>query len=107
MVLRVGGEFRRIPLDKVVYCEAQRNYQHLCMEDGSKYKVRMTMIELFSYLEKRPEFVKVGSAYIFNLAFIESMNSKTVTFGTGKTIHLPRGSYSSLKEEYFQYYCGE
>ena len=107
MVLRIGGEFRRIPLDKVVYCEAQRNYQHLCMEDGSKYKVRMTMIELFSYLEKRSEFVQVASAYIFNLSFIESMNSKTVTIGTGKTIHLPRGSYSSLKEEYFQYYCGE
>ena len=107
MVLRVGGEFRRVPLDKIVYCEAQRNYQYIYMEDRSKYKVRMTMTELYSRLERFAEFAKVGSAYIFNLAFIESLNAKTATFSTGTAIHLPRGSYSSLKEEYFQYYCGD
>lgn len=105
MILRIGGELRRICLKEIVFCEAQRNYQCIYMQNGEKYKVRMTMTSLYRELSQCSQFVKVGSAYSFNLACIESINSKYVKFEEGTIRYLPRGSYASLREAYFQYYC--
>ena len=48
--------------------------------------------------------MKVGAAYIVNLQHVDSLNSQSICLDTGRSIYLPRGSYQSLREQYFQYY---
>ncbi|MCI9355648.1 MAG: response regulator transcription factor [Firmicutes bacterium] len=105
MIFRIDGMLQRILLCDIIYCEAQKNYQYIHFVDGSKKKIRITMTALYNHVSKWSEFVKVGCSYFVNLSHIKSLNSKEVTFSNGKMLYLPRGTYASLKELYFEYYC--
>ncbi len=63
------------------------------------------MTELFTMLSPYSEFVRVGVAYIVNLRHINSMNARELSLDGGGKVHLPRGAYKILKEQYFRYYC--
>jgi len=105
LVLRIDGRYMRVAIDNIVYCEAQGNYQCLYMADGEKLLVRMTVAELFGLVDCQEGFVRVGSAYIVNLAYVGSLKAKELLFCTGTKLRLPRGVYPVLREQYFQYYC--
>lgn len=106
LILRIDGKMQRVPLNEIVYCEAQRKTQCMSLADGTEYSLRMTMAELFEMLSPYGEFVRVGIAYILNLGHIDNLNSHEICLSTGKKVYMPRGAYKSLKERYFQYYCG-
>lgn len=105
ILLRVNGRIQRISLNDIVYCEAQGKIQSLCLSDGTVHKLRMTITEIFELLCVYTEFVRVGVAYIMNLAYVENINGQEVCLCGGKRIYLPRGAYRGLKERYFRYYC--
>lgn len=105
LVLRIDGKVQRVPLNSVMYCEAQRKTQCMYLADGTEYLLRMTMAELFAMLSPYEEFVRVGIAYILNLEHIDNLNSREICLSTGKRIYVPRGAYKNLKEQYFRYYC--
>lgn len=107
ILLRIDGMIQRILVCDIIYCESQKNYQCLYFINGSKKKIRITMTALYHFVHKWPEFVRVGSSYFVNLSHIKSLNSKEVTFVNGKTFYLPRGTYATLKEAYFEYYCNQ
>lgn len=104
LALRADREVRRIAMRNIIYCESQNQYQTLYLAPGEELRVRMTLTELYDALCSFPDFVRIGSAYIVNLGYIDSMNAKEVKLTTGEVIWLPRGSYNVLKQQYFSFY---
>ena len=106
IVLRIDGKIRRVALNDVVCCEAHGKTQHLYLTDNRHYVLRITMAELNEMMACYREIVRVGAAYIVNLDHVDSFNAQELHMDNGKKIFLPRGSFQSLREKYFDYYCG-
>lgn len=105
ILLKVEGRFVKVAVNDIVYCEAQGKIQYIHLAEGGEYLQRMTMTELGAILSDYGEFVRVGSAFIVNLEYVDSMNARDVCLAGGKKIYLPRGAYKGLRERYFSYYC--
>lgn len=105
VLLKADGRLMKVAVDDIVYCEAQGKTQCIHLADGRKCQQRMTMTELREMLSDYQEFVKVGSAFIVNLEYIDSLNAQDIYLAGGKRIYLPRGAYKGLREQYFNYYC--
>ncbi len=106
LVLRIEGRTQRVALHNLVYCEANGKTQHIHMSDSARYVLRITMTELYEMISRYQEFVRIGVAYIVNLEHVESFNAQELQMDNGKKIYLPRGSFQSLRERYFDFYCG-
>lgn len=104
LALRADREVRRIALRNIIYCESQNQYQTLYLAPSENLRVRMTLAELYDALCEFPDFVRIGSTYIVNLGYVDSLTAKDVTLSTGEVIWLPRGSYNVLKRQYFDFY---
>lgn len=107
LLLRIEGRIQRVAINDIIYCEAQGKIQCLHFVDGTQCLLRMTMAEIYEMLSCYEEFARVGVAYIMNLDHINSLNAKELYMDNGQKIYLPRGSYQSLRERYFEYYCEE
>lgn len=105
ILLKVEGRFVKVAVNDIVYCEAQGKIQYIHLAEGGEYLQRMTMTELGAILSDYGEFVRVGSAFIVNLEYVDSMNARDVCLAGGKKIYLPRGAYKGLRERYLSYYC--
>lgn len=105
LLLRIDNSIRRIALNNIIYCEAKKKQQNVCLAGGEQVLLRMTMAKLYEMVSGYQEFVKVGIAYIVNLEHIESLNAQMMQMDNGDKIYLPRGSYRPLREQYFEYYC--
>ncbi len=105
ILLRIDGKIRRVLVSHIVFCEAQGKKQCLYFPDGSSCILNITMTELYDMLSLYSEFIRVGIAYIVNLEHVESLSRQELQMDNGKTIYPPRGSYQSLREKYFTYYC--
>lgn len=105
ILLKVEGRFVKVAVNDIVYCEAQGKIQCIHLADGGEYLQRMTMTELGEILSDYREFVKVGSAFIVNLEYVDSLNARDIGLTGGRRIYLPRGAYKGLRERYFNYYC--
>ncbi len=107
ILLRIDGKLMRVSLNDIVYCEAQGKTQCMYLENGTQCILRMTMTEIYEQLSHYQEFVRIGVAFIVNLGYIDSLNAKEIHMDNGTRIYLPRGTYKSLREQYFSYYCRE
>ncbi|MCM1056602.1 MAG: LytTR family DNA-binding domain-containing protein [Firmicutes bacterium] len=107
ILLKIEGKIVRVPLNDIIYCEAQGKTQCLYLADGRRCILRMTMTELYDQLSRYQEFVRVGVAFIVNLGYIASLDAKEIHMDNGMKIYLPRGTYKGLREQYFSYYCRE
>lgn len=105
VLLRIEGRIQRVAVSDIVCCEAQGKKQYVYLTDGTQYGIRRTMSEIYEMLSCYQEFSKVGVAYIVNLEHVDSLNAQEMHMDNGKKIYLPRGSYQSLRERYFDYYC--
>ena len=105
LLLKVDGSIRRIALNNIIYCEAQKKQQCIYMTDEKKLLQSMTMTKLYDMLYSHQAFVKVGISYIVNLEHVIGLNAQELQMDNGKKIHLPRGTYRKLREQYFDYYC--
>lgn len=105
--LRIENRIRRIALHDIVFCEAQKKCQCIHLADHSQHMLHMTMMKLYEMLVVYPEFIKMGVSYIVNLAHVDSLNSRELLLDTGEMIYLPRGSYQTVREQYFDYYFEE
>lgn len=105
ILLKTEGKFKKVEVDDIVYCEAQRKTQWLYLADGRECLQRMTMTELYRQLSPYREFVKIGASFIVNLEYIDSLNAEFICLMGGRKIYLPRGAYRRLRDQYFQYYC--
>ncbi|MDE6251803.1 MAG: LytTR family DNA-binding domain-containing protein [Lachnospiraceae bacterium] len=105
LLLRIEGRIQRVGLSNIVYFEAHGKTQCLYLADGTQYQQYVTMTKIYEMLADYQEFVRVGAAYIVNLEHVDSMNARELQFDNGNKIYLPRGSYQTLRERYFDYYC--
>ncbi len=107
ILLYIEGNHVRVALNDIVYCEAQGKKQCMYIANGTCCLLRMTMTELYEQFLHYQEFVKIGASLIVNLGYIDSLNAKEIYMHNGMKIFLPRGSFKSLREQYFSYYCME
>ena len=103
--LKRNGSVLKVPLNDVLYCEAQGKYQCIHMADGTELLQNLTMAKIYEMCSVYEEFVRVGASYILNLEHINSLNAQEILLDTGQKIYLPRGTYRCLREQYFEYYC--
>lgn len=107
ILFKIEGRLVRVSLNDIVYCEAQGKGQCLYLINGTQYLLRMTMAEIYELLSRYQEFVRIGIAFIVNLGHIGILSAKEIHMDNGMKIYLPRGTYKSLREQYFSYYCWE
>ena len=104
IVLKIGGEYRNVPVDRIMYCEAADNYQRLWMKDGSELLVRMTASELYDLLESFGCFHRCGRAYIINLNHVTKVTANSAVLKTGAELPLPRGTVIPLRNAFFNHF---
>ncbi len=107
ILLKIERRLVKVPLNDIIYCEAQRKTQRMLLADGTQCLLHMTMMELYEQLSHYQEFVRVGVAFIVNLGYVDSLNAQEMHMVNGKKIYLPRGTYKALREQYFNYYFRE
>lgn len=105
VLFKAEGRIRRVSVRRIVYCEAQKKHQCVFLEDGTQIMQNLTMSRLCEMLCVFSEFAKVGVAYIVNMEHIESLSAQEIQLDNGRNIYLPRGTYQTLKERYFDFYC--
>ncbi len=105
ILLKREGRIIKVPLNDVIYCEAQGKCQCIYMTDGTELIQNLTLAKIYDMCSVCEEFVKIGASYIINLEHIDSLNAQELQLDNGEKIYLPRGTYRSLREQYFDYYC--
>lgn len=107
LLLKDAKKIRRVAVQDIVCCEAQKKQQYIYMTDGTQLIQRETMAKLYEMCAGCPEIVKVGVAWLVNLEHVESLTTREIQMDCGRIIYLPRGAYQTLREQYFEYYCAE
>lgn len=107
LLFKVEGSVRKIAVQDIIYCEAQKRHQYIYLADGTCLLQNMTLAKIYAMLSDDQEFVRVGISYIVNLKHIVSLNAREMQLDDGKKIYLPRGAYQGLKEQYFDYFFCE
>jgi DNA-binding LytR/AlgR family response regulator len=104
IVLKVGGEYRNISIDHILYCEADNNYQRLWLKDGSQLPVRMTASELYDMLSGFDRFHRCGRAYILNLDHIQKVSPNYAVLKNGIQLPVPRTAAAPLRAAFFDHF---
>ena len=105
ILLKSTERIIKVPLNNVIYCEAQRKQQCIYLTDGKELIQNLTLEKIYNMCSVCPEFVRVGRSYFVNLEHVDSLNEQEVNLDNGQKIYLPRGAYRCLQEQYFDYYC--
>ncbi|MEZ3425804.1 MAG: LytTR family DNA-binding domain-containing protein [Lachnospiraceae bacterium] len=103
IVIRVAGGVRQFSPDAVIYCETQKNYQVLHLEEMD-LRVRMTGGELYGILERFPQFCRCGSSFILNLQHITLVEREEINMDNGSRIYIPKNKIAEFRKTYFSYY---
>ena len=104
IILKIDNQFHPVPIKDIIYTESYGHNQVIHLQNQNELKVRMSVTELYLQLSGSSKFVRCGSSYIINLSAIKTLQPKKVSMADGNEIALPRGSYTRLREQYFQYY---
>jgi DNA-binding LytR/AlgR family response regulator len=104
IVLKIGGEYQNVPVDRIMYCEAANNYQRLWMKDGSELLVRMTASELYDLLESFGCFHRCGRAYIINLNHVKKVTANSAVLKSGADLPLPHSAVAPLRNAFFDHF---
>ncbi|MBR6575334.1 MAG: response regulator transcription factor [Clostridia bacterium] len=104
IVLKIDGEYRIIPVDGILYCEAAANYQRLRMKDGAELLVRITASELYDLLEGFGCFHRCGRAYILNLNHVTKVTADSAVLKSCAELPLPRSTVAGLRSAYFDHF---
>ena len=104
IVLKIGGEYQNVSVDRILYCESADNYQRLWMKDGSELLVRMTASELYDLLEGFGCFHRCGRAYILNLNHVTKVTANSAVLKTGTELPLPHSALAPLRSAFFNHF---
>ena len=104
IVLKIGGEYQNVSVDRILYCESADNYQRLWMKDGTELLVRMTASELYDMLESFGCFHRCGRAYILNLDHVKKVTASSAVLKPGVEIPLPHSAVAPLRSAFFNHF---
>ena len=106
--LKTENGVESINASHVICSEAHDHYQYVTLLGGGQLKVRLTVTELFSLLDKHGGFIRVGSSYVINLRHVKNVSRTDVLMYNDKCIQIPRGKYAEIKDAFWDYqYEGE
>lgn len=94
LTVKTAEEIARIPMGKVLFLEAARNYVTIHTEDRGDFVVRHKLGDFESELDER--FLRVGRSYIVNLTRLYRITKSELRFPDGAVLPLPRGAYDTL-----------
>jgi len=103
--LKTENGVESINANQIMYSESHAHYQYITLEDGNSFRVRMTVGELYAILIKYGGFIRVGSAYIFNLRNIKNVSTKEVYLYNNINIPIPRGWHIEIKKAFWDFQC--
>jgi DNA-binding LytR/AlgR family response regulator len=104
IVLKVDNECRSISVTKIIYCEAEDKYQRFYMENGAKFLVRISGVELYKQLSEFDSFCRCGRAHIINLDHVSRVTSDGVVFSNGAQLRLPHTVLNGTRKAFFDYF---
>lgn len=87
----------------IMCSEAHDHYQYVSLLEGTQLKVRLTVSEFFTMLAKHGGFIRVGSSYIANLRHVKNVFRTEVLLYNNKSIPIPRGKYTEIKDAFWDY----
>ena len=101
ITVRSGGSNRKVILSEIVYAEIfdRRIILHMKDRDNVDYNGRISELENIA----GQDFFRVHRAYLINLAYVKSYDSKSVRVGDAE-IPVARGKYQDLIKAYLSYY---
>lgn len=94
LTVKTANEVVRIPMSRVLFMEAARNYVTVHTEDRGEFVVRHKLGDFENELDER--FLRVGRSYIVNLTRIYRITKTELSFPDGTVLPLPRGAYDTL-----------
>lgn len=101
IIIKNSAGTTSIPLDDIMYAEIfdRRIVLHICDKSTIGYYGRMTELEGTA----GNDFFRVHRAYLINLAYVKSYDSKNVVVA-GEDIPVARGKYQKLVKAYLSYH---
>lgn len=101
ITVKSGGTNRRVILSEILYAEIfdRRIILHMKDHDNIDYNGRISELESIS----GQDFFRVHRAYLINLAYVKSYDSKSVRV-SDTDIPVARGKYQELIKAYLSYY---
>jgi len=101
ITVKSGGTNRRVILSEIIYAEIfdRRIILHMKDHDNIVYNGRISELESIS----GQDFFRVHRAYLINLTYVKSYDSKSVRVGD-MDIPVARGKYQELIKAYLSYY---
>lgn len=94
LTVKTANEVVRIPMSRVLFLEAARNYVTVHTEDRGEFVVRHKLSDFENELDER--FLRVGRSYIVNLTRLYRITKTELSFPDGAVLPLPRGAYDTL-----------
>jgi two-component system, LytTR family, response regulator len=95
--------FELVPADQVVFCEANDNYTHLLLKNGTKIIACRTLKEIEEQLEDFSSFQRVHNSFIVNLnearKYIRG-DGGYVVMNNGSTINVSRSRKEMLLKKF-------
>ncbi len=101
ITIKSGGANRRVILAEIMYAEVLEHRIILHMNDKEcvDYYGKMSDLEMIA----GKDFYRVHRAYLINLAYVKSYDSKSVKI-EGDELPVARGKYQELVKAYLSYY---
>ncbi len=104
ILLDIGGELRKFPVDTIEYVEAFSHSVAVVTTSGT-YTVKKSISEMASLLGK--EFVRCHRSYLAGLKYISRISKTELILDGGAVLPLSRSAFSTVHRAFVSYYTGE
>jgi len=91
--------FELIPVDQIVYCEANNNYSHLFLKNKTKIVACRSLKDMEEQLQDFKSFLRVHHSYLVNLNVVSKYirgDGGYLILEDGSTINVSRGRKDAL-----------
>lgn len=101
--IKTASGFTRIPYGKIEFLEVFSKKLRFHLADGDVKEIYGTLSDFEDDLLNREEFIKVHRSFIVNMAYIFSLNPKTLITCAKQEVPISRLLYGQVREAYMQY----
>jgi DNA-binding LytR/AlgR family response regulator len=101
--IKTASGFTRIPFGRIEFLEVFSKKLRFHLADGTVKEFGGALSNFEDELLSRKEFIKVHRSYIVNMAFIFSLDQKSLTTCADQTVPISRLLYGQVRDAYMQY----
>ena len=102
LTLKCGTTLVRVPFSQLAYVEVISKHLYFNLTDGQTREVTGSLKEYEDLLLARPEFMRLGRAYIINILQIHELSPAGISTFSGKKLPIPRRLYPQLQKDYLK-----